>query len=291
MTDWNGEWLIGSRGVYRGRPGAAWRRVGSHEYGISSLIRQPNRLVAGAASGSGLWEWLVPEQVWRQLHDETLTEVLTVAAIEGDPGVVAGAPFGLAVARRDACGAARWTSLSEALRVTERYTNAIMVDPVSPARWLVGSEAGVLIFHSHDGRWERTSLTGTPVRALAFMDGIYRAGTDDRGIWKSCDGLRWDPDGHTPDGGAVYQIVGQGEHLMAATQHGVAVGDGRGRWFRSGPRMLFAALAAHPDEPSLWLAGGTPGGLWYTENNGGTWRQIPGFSHVRAILAPDREQG
>ena len=50
-------WLIGSKGVYHGTIGGSWTRIGAQEYGISSLIREPGRLVAGASWGSGLWEW------------------------------------------------------------------------------------------------------------------------------------------------------------------------------------------------------------------------------------------
>ena len=104
-------WLIGSKGVYHGTIGGSWTRIGAQEYGISSLIREPGRLVAGASWGSGLWEW--PNDAdqgdqgdqagssnrsdladrWKQLHDETLTEIMAIASIEGSPGVVAGSPL------------------------------------------------------------------------------------------------------------------------------------------------------------------------------------------------------
>ena len=292
-------WIIGSKGVYHGTIGGSWTRIGAQEYGISSLIREPDRLVAGASWGSGLWEWPngagqavqagqigqsdeagQPDQAaqitrsdrpdqadrWKQLHDETLTEVMAIASIAGTPGVVAGSPYGIATGRLDDLGAVRWTHHSDTLRVNERFTNAILVHPDKPTAWLIGSEGGVLVAVDSGASWLRTSLSGTAVRALAYIHDHFWAGTDDRGIWRSEDGLCWDSAGHTPD---------------------VAIGDGSGHWVRTGPRHLCAAVRCHPGSMSTWLAGATPGGLWYTEDGGHAWHQIPGFVNVRAIIAPE----
>ena len=283
-------WLIGSKGVYHGTIGGSWTRIGAQEYGISSLIREPDRLVAGASWGSGLWEW--PNDAdqadrWKQLHDETLTEIMAIAPIEGSPGVVAGSPYGIATGRYDDLGAVRWTHHSDALRVNERFTNAILVHPDEPTTWLIGTEGGVLIADDAGASWRRTSISGTAVRALACMRGQFWAGTDDRGIWRSEDGERWDSVGHTADGGAVFELMQAGDDIVAATEHGVAIGDRSGHWVRRGPRHLCAAIRCHPASTSTWLAGATPGGLWYTEDGGHTWHQIPGFVNVRAIIAPE----
>ncbi|MCY3555784.1 MAG: hypothetical protein OXH56_10725 [Gemmatimonadetes bacterium] len=289
-------WLIGSKGVYHGTIGGSWTRIGAQEYGISSLIRELGRLVAGASWGSGLWEWPnnagpagAADQAdrWKQLHDETLTEIMAIASIEGSPGVVAGSPYGIATGRYDDLGAVRWTHHSDALRVNERFTNAILVHPDEPTTWLIGTEGGVLIADDAGAAWRRTSISGTAVRVLACMHGQFWAGTDDRGIWRSADGERWDSAGHTADGGAVFELMRAGDDIVAATEHGVAIGDGSGHWVRRGPRHLCAAVQCHPDSTSTWLAGATPGGLWYTEDGGHGWQQIPGFVNVRAIIAPE----
>lgn len=312
-------WLIGSKGVYHGAIGGSWTRIGAQEYGISSLIREPERLVAGASWGSGLWEWTLEsgepnragqsghadqagstDQVgntrqtdqarqpdrWKQLHDETLTEIMAIASIDGSPGVVAGSPYGIATGRYDEVGVVRWTHHSDVLRVNERFTNAILVHPAEPTTWLIGTEGGVLIAEDRGASWRRTSISGTAVRALAFMHGQFWAGTDDRGIWRSEDGQRWDSAGQAPDGGAVFELTLAGDDIIAATEHGVAVGDGSGHWVRTGPRHLCAAVACHPAATSTWLSGATPGGLWYTEDGGHTWRQVPGFVNVRSVIAP-----
>lgn len=313
-------WLIGSKGVYHGTIGGSWTRIGAQEYGISSLIREPDRLVAGASWGSGLWEWSNgadrpdqagqanrtaetgqaghadqagrpgrPDQTdrWKQLHDETLTEIMAIASINGSPGVVAGSPYGIATGRYDDAGAVRWTHHSDALRVNERFINAILVHPGDSSSWLIGTEGGVLIADDSGASWRRTSISGTAVRALAYIQGRFWAGTDDRGIWRSEDGVRWDSAGHTPDGGAVFDLMLAGDDIVAATEYGAAIGDGSGHWVRTGPRHLCAAMACHPASTSTWLAGATPGGLWYTEDGGQSWQQIPGFVNVRAVIAPE----
>ena len=290
MPNWQEEWLIGSKGVYHGTIGGTWTRVGPSAYGISSLVREEDRLVAGASTGSGLWEWLHSGGYWNQLHDETLTEVLAITSIDGDPGVLAGSPFGISTGQRDENGAVRWAHHSDTLNVNERFTNAVQVDPSDHTRWLIGTEAGVLIAQDGGARWARTSLIGTPVRALTYAHSLFWAGTDDRGVWHSADGLNWTAAGHSKDGGAIYHLAARHDTMVAATEHGVTVGDGKGYWHRTGPRMLSATVAVHPDESDLWMAGATPGGLWSTEDAGHTWRQIEGFVNVRAILPQEGGQ-
>ena len=53
------------------------------------------------------------------------------------------------------------------------------------------------------------------------------------------------------------------------------------------PQMRVSALAAHPEETSHWMAGGSPSGLWSTEDDGLTWQQHAGFNTVEAILPPE----
>ena len=212
---------------------------------------------------------------------------MAIAPIEGSPGVVAGSPYGIATGRYDDLGAVRWTHHSDALRVNERFTNAILVHPDEPKTWFIGTEGGVLIADDSGAAWRRTSISGTAVRALACIHEQFWAGTDDRGIWRSEDGERWDSVGHTADGGAVFELMRAGDDIVAATEHGVAIGDGSGHWVRTGPRHLCAAVRCHPGSTSTWLAGATPSGLWYTEDGGHAWHQIPGFVNVRAIIEPE----
>lgn len=280
-------WLAGSsHGLFCSRDGVAWEQAGAYAYRIPSIVRAGGRVCAG--SGNGLWEVRKAPAPWVQLHDETLTEVLDLAFVPGDPGVVAASAYGVALGVREDAGVVRWRWKSDRLAVNERYANAIAVDPEHPGRWLVGTEAGVLVAEADGARWTHTGLAGCPVRALCRAMDAWWAGTDGRGIWRSPDGLSWRRGGRGLDDGTVFALCETRGRLLAGTLSGVAVGDGQGRWQAVGPRALVAAVAAHPEEPDRWAAGAVPGGLWTTEDGGRSWRHAPQVPpSVEAVLAPE----
>jgi hypothetical protein len=279
------DWLIGTKGgLFQGAPGGQWSRLGGYEYRITSIARRQGRIFVGA--GSGLWE-AVPGSAWIQLHDETLTEVLDIAPIDGDPGLVAASAYGVATAARDELGAARWSFWSDGLRVNERFSNAVLV--MDQTRWLVGTEGGVVLAADGGKRWEHTDLQGCAVRGLCAAHGAYWAGTDERGIWRSEDGLHWEAAGTGLSDGTVFALAAAGDGLVAGTLNGVVWGDGRGHWQSTGPSMLMAAVGVDPADPELWLAGADPGGLWLTRDGGSTWNQQRDMpAAMEAILPPER---
>ncbi|MGY8823529.1 MAG: hypothetical protein ACKVJG_06245 [Candidatus Latescibacterota bacterium] len=277
--------VVQGPGLFTGHPETSqWQRIGQNQATTFRLLRDEKRVIMSA--NHGLYAWQRGGECWQQLHDETLTEILAIAFIAGDPGVVAGCPYGVATAQRDELGAARWTFYSDALSPDERFTNALLVDPNDENRWLAGSEAGLLVYSDHGTRNERSDLFDVPVRALYHARGLFWAGTDSGGIFSSENGLEWKKVGGDIEG-AVYDINTAGEHFVAATSCGLVKGDGQGAWQRLGPRMLFACVAVDGKDPQQWLAGATPGGLWHTEDSGQNWRQLSHFKHVRAILSPE----
>ena len=286
MSDWGSTWLIASHGIWQSTDGADWERTGAFGYPVKAVPRQPHRLVVGAMWG--LFEVLPGNARFTQLHDETLTEILALAPTSGDPGIVAASPYGISWGERGKLGATRWKSRSDPLSINERFTNTLLADPTHPGRFLVGTEAGALVYGEEDDRWERTSLTGAPCRALLHTGGRFWAGSDDRGVWHSADGLSWSQAGNGLETSAVFALATAGpDRLLAGTLEGVWVGDGRGTWRRLGPRTLVSALASHPRDHDLWLAGARPGGLWISEDAGDSWRQNRNFDSVRAILPPE----
>ena len=271
-------------GLYAGSPDDEWVRLGHNQASVFALLRQPGRVLMGA--DHGLWSWDRMKSGWVQYHDETLTEVLSIAALPGEPGVLAGCPYGVARARRDEPGVTRWNFLSEPLSPDERYTNALLVDPNDPGHWVAGTEAGIILYTQDGAQTTRGDLFDSPVRALFYTQDRFWAGTDDRGIFSSQDGLHWVAAGEGVEG-AVYAIASAGTKLVAATPYGLVVGDGAGPWQRCGPRMLFVTVAVDPADPTRWMAGASPGGLWHTQDAGQSWRQIDTYKHVRAVLAPE----
>jgi len=286
-TDWTRSWLLGANGLHRSRDADHWEEAGGHGYPVNDLIRQPRRLVCAALWG--LWEVHGDDSRWIQLHDETLTEVLAIAAATGDPGVVTVSAYGLALGRRVEHGATRWQSRSDGLSLDERFSNAVLAQPNAPGHWLVGSEDGVLVYAEADDRWHRTDLTGRPCRALLHAFGYLWAGTDEAGIWRSKDGFSWKRAGTGLEDGTIFVLCATRDRILAGTLQGVCVGDGGGAWRRLGPRLLVSALAPHPDRDGPWLAGATPGGLWRSDDAGERWRQILGFDTVRVIMPPEAD--
>jgi photosystem II stability/assembly factor-like uncharacterized protein len=276
--------VIQGNGLYAGSPGEEWQRIGQNQATVLALLRRQGQVIMSA--NHGIYSWDRSTERWAQLHDETITEILTIAPLSGDPGVLAGCPYGVATAQRDERGAARWTFYFDHLSPDERYSNALLVDPNDESRWLVGTEAGLIVYSQDGAKTERSDLFETPVRALYYAQNRFWAGSDDRGIFHSADGLSWTEAGTGVDG-AVYALAKVGDQLVAATGCGLVLGDGEATWQRLGPRMLFAAVAVDPQNPQCWLAGASPGGLWQTTDAGQTWRQINHFKHVRAVLAPE----
>ena len=285
-------WLAGSiAGLFWSHDGETWSQVGEYRFRVTSIVRKDARTYIGA--GSGLWEAPGCSGWWTQLHDETLTEVLDLAWVPGDPGLVAASAYGVAVGVRGLSAASqgtpptRWQFHTEGLCPNERFTNAIQVDPQRPRRWLVGTEAGLLVAEQDGRRWVHTSLTGTPVRAICHALGAWWAGTDGSGIWQSQDGLSWKRAGNGLDQATVFALCESKGRLLAGTLDGIVTGDGHGRWIRTGPRALVAAVDVHRQDPSFWMAGAVPGGLWVTRDAGVQWQSAPGLPNViEAISAP-----
>lgn len=287
-SDWTQGWLVGARGLHHSHNGTDWTLAGGRGYPVHDLIRVPGSLYCATMWGVWHVEAALP---WRQLHDETLTEVLGIALNDCDPqveenGLAAVSPYGLAFSEPGEHGATRWHSQEHGLSLNERFSSALLADADAPGQWIVGTEAGVLIWDSASGQWLRTNLTGLPCRALLRARGSLWAGTDGGGVWRSIDGVTWQRAGTGLDNDSVFSLAAAGERILVGTLRGICVGDGDTTWQRSGPSLLISAVAAHPTQGGLWLAGAFPGGLWRSDDSGCGWRQVGDFDSVHRIMAP-----
>ncbi len=272
-------WLVGSNGLYHGAPKKVWQAVGACSFTVNGILQMPTGLVVG--SDTGLWEISEGSQRWVQLHDETMTSILGLAPTSVGIGFVVASAYGVATGELDDLGVPRWSWYSDALAVNERYSNVIVADPNDPLRWVVGTEAGVLVREHGDGKWIHTSLTGRPVRGLCWALGAFWAGADGGGVWRSEDGVSWARAGGGLDETTVYSLACVGDRLLVGLEGGVAVGDGVGRWALQGPKIRARVVAAHGD---MWLAGANPGGLWWSENDGQKWQKSGDFGSVRSLM-------
>jgi hypothetical protein len=271
------EWLVGEMGVWAGRPGGVWRRHGNYPFPVHGLFRGEEGLLVG--TGYGLWEAFPdPARRWVPLHDETLTEVVAVGRDATGAPVVAGS-YGVAVSTADELGLPRWVSLTEDRSPNERFTNALCL--AAPDLWLAGTEAGVLVSIDGGARWERTDLMGSPVRCIDRIADDWWAGTDDRGLWRSHDGHAWRRvDCPSP---AVFSVAAAGDMLLVGGYDGIYRRDAHNVWERSGPRALIRCLVV---DDGTWVAGADPGGVWYSDEEGRSWRRTGPFQRVSVICGP-----
>jgi hypothetical protein len=268
-------WLVGtSSGVYVANDQGTFERMGAYQFRVTALDRSSGRILA--ATGSGMWE--VRQDRWVQRHDETLTEVMDV--IDDGERMIAASAYGVAFGTTDPSGVPHWDWLSNNLHVNQRFTNAVL--RMDDARLLAGTEGGVLIHHATSG-WRTTSLVA-PVRCLLRHGDEYLAGADD-GLWSSDDGQNWRPAGVQV---TVYALTTVQNLVVAGTEQGVLVSSDGRPWCCAGlAGMRVTAVAISPVDAGHWYAGGMPGGLWITRDQGQSWVAVPEIRvEVEAISAP-----
>ena len=111
-AEWADSWLVGARCLHRSADAVTWEEAGGQGLPVNDIVRLSDRVVC--ANNWGLWEVDAAAR-WTQLHDETLTEVLSIASAAGDPGVVAASVYGLTFGERGEHGVTRWQSHSDGL--------------------------------------------------------------------------------------------------------------------------------------------------------------------------------
>jgi hypothetical protein len=276
-------WFLGTgRGIYQSLDGWDWTRVSAYDYGITALVADDQGIFA--ACGSGLWRVLPGNPMWVQLHDETLTEVMDIARVPGDVGVVAASAYGVATGYHTEDGVVRWRWHLDGLPVNARFTNAIVVD--TPVRWVIGTEAGVLVTEDGGDGWQWTNLTGVAVRALYFEKGCWWAGADN-GIWMSDDGMSWQRAGKGLLDVAVFDVAVGEDFVVLGTEDGVWRGDGDLGWEKVGLHGQVRAVGVHLKERNLWVAGCVPGGAWVTKDAGNGWSYMPDLpGGIDVVLPP-----
>jgi hypothetical protein len=290
VAQWNREdWLVAtSRGLWLGRPGHEWRASGpSFQHSLNVLTRCGEGVIGGA--DGGLWLIEKGKSRWRQLHDELVTVVYDVAA----PGpevdsILVATGYGVHRPRGTEQGALRWTNCSEALTSpNQRFSTALLA--MDQDTWLVGTEAGLCVMEGESRHWSSTALIGSAVRALLATEDGFWAGNDAGEIWHSDTGREWQIHSRIAPGESVLALAQAPDHLLAGTSLGVAVNDSDG-WRHIGPPLTIVAVAVDPSQPSVWLAGASPGGLWWSSDSE-NWQQVSGApGAVRHLLAPGANQ-
>ncbi|MCA9215996.1 MAG: exo-alpha-sialidase [Planctomycetales bacterium] len=196
---------------------------------------------------------------------------------------------------------------------TERSSQswkAIVGLPTKLSRIISIATAGANVFVGTDGNgmfvstdkgesWTRnTSLQVKKVRALLFEHGTLYAGTDTDGVFVSDDyGISWhNLMGGLPADAQVFDLaMVKGKLFTALYAKGLyAWQDGGNCWTKSG-NVRPLVLASSRD---TLIAGHNPGGLYWSDNAGVSWRKgtgssVDGVSPLRDLLcdAPVWEAG
>ncbi|MBT4096434.1 MAG: hypothetical protein HOM68_07980 [Gemmatimonadetes bacterium] len=295
MAEWdNGDWLAATQsGLWLGRPGAMWRGSGPYEHSLNSLTRFADGIVAGA--DGGLWLITRGGPRWRQLHDEVLTLVEAVSMTSDElQSLVVATGYGVHLPTVTEQDVLCWSNCSEALSApSARYSTALHL--LDSETWLVGTETGLFVCAEHGHRWSATSIAQVAVRALLSTDEGVWAGTDNGDIWFAADGLAWQHHSRLATAESALNesvlALATNHHgtLLAGTTGGIVVSDGD-RWRSTGPTLPMAAVAVDTRSPSTWVAGASPGGLWWTED-GDAWQQAAEApKSIRHLLPPDQVQ-
>lgn len=247
-------------------------RLGAYQFSIPNLSRTTQRVLA--ATGSGLWE--VRAGMWRQHHDESLTEVMDV--LDEPAGLTAASAYGVATSRTDESGATRWDWCCDGLPVNRRFTNALARR--DDGALIAGTEGGVQL--RLDEQWQLSNLT-EPVRCLRRDGDGWLAGTD-TGLFASDDAETWNPAGIDD---AVFDLCVVGNLVLAGTEQGLRVRRGAS-WADGGLQEMRVGAVQVGDDDTDWVAGGFPGGLWRSRDAGRRWSRVPGLpTTVWSILAPE----
>ena len=85
-----------------------------------------------------------------------------------------------------------------------------------------------------------------------------------------------------------YALASAGSSLLAGTENGLCRSEDGHDWRAAGlSSMRVSAVEADPDDDGKWYAGGSPGGLWMTKDEGKSWLGIPEIGNdVEVISAP-----
>lgn len=232
-----------------------------------------------SACGNGVLRSTDGGATWKITTGWEVTEALKVKADPGNPKVIyAATAYG--IFRSDDHGKT-WVERNRGLAST--FTSEILVDRGNSARLLAATESGVHISANHGERWESAGLEGKGVRTLVqdpARAGIFWAGTEDDGVYRSEDGGKsWHSSNHGAGLITVYGIAVDPKHpdtIYLGTHEGGVYRshDGGKSWRQKNAglkNLIVHALAISPSNPEIVFAGTINGGLYRSADGGESW--------------------
>jgi len=259
--------------------GITWEHRGWREY-----IRTFHTVEAGdgtlwSACGNGALRSTDGGVSWRVTTGWQVTEVLRIAVDPGDPKrVYAATAYGM-IATTD--GGERWEFRRSGL--PRNFTADVCIDRRKGSRLLLAAEAGVYMSDDAGLHWRPTSLKGKGITTIVQDPadaGVFWAGTEDDGIWRSANGgATWSQRNRGLAHRTVYSILidDRNPRLMFAGTYGGGVyrSTDRGKnWQRCSNGLANTdvhSLALVHGSPALLFAGTLNGGLFQSSDTASTW--------------------
>ena len=216
--------------------GRSWLHKGWREYIRMFYTEAGGDGTLWSACGNGVLRSTDRGSSWRITTGWEVTEVLKLAVDPRRPSRVAAATAYGPVLTTDS--GERWTFIREGL--PGRFTSDISIDPAT-GTLLVATERGIFRRAAGDSLWHPTSLTGKDIRVLTrhpSRPGVYLAGTEDDGVWRST------------DGGVTWNATHAGLH-----------------------HPTVYAIAFAPGSRGTIYLGTHGGGVYRSDDDGETWKQ------------------
>jgi photosystem II stability/assembly factor-like uncharacterized protein len=259
--------------------GVTWQHRGWREYIRTFYTEAGPDGTLWSGCGNGVLRSTDNGTSWRVTTGWNVTEVLKVKA---DPSnsrrVYAATAYGL-IASTDRGETWRYRMRG----VTRHFTSDVCIDRTNAKNLLLATELGVFRSTSAGERWVPTGLSATDTRTIVqdpANPGVFWAGTEDQGVWKSMDGGKtWKMSNAGLGHLTVYAIaIEQGGERLYIGTHGGGVyrsSDHGATWQQSSRGMEVLdvhTLSLHPQHPGIVLAGTLNGGLYQSTDHGDSWR-------------------
>jgi photosystem II stability/assembly factor-like uncharacterized protein len=190
-------------------------------------------------------------------------------------------------------GGIKWQPANEGLGNV--FVNCLLADPKRKGRLFAGTENGLYQSLSGGRNWQLSALSGVPVRALLYTpdsSGIFWAGTERRGLYKSMDGGRtFVPVSIGQDSVTIYALAGGGANapiFAGAHRRGIFFAPAAGQSWRHlpGSEKLGSVLCVLPMEDHKTIYAGTHDrGVVISYDAGETWKEFGLIgAHVRQLI-------
>jgi len=259
--------------------GVTWQHRGWREYIRTFYTEAGPDGTLWSGCGNGVLRSTDNGTSWRVTTGWNVTEVLKVKA---DPSnsrrVYAATAYGL-IASTDRGETWRYRMRG----VTRHFTSDVCIDRTDAENLLLATELGVFRSTSAGERWVPTGLSATDTRTIVqdpANPGVFWAGTEDQGVWKSMDGGKtWKMSNAGLGHLTVYAIaIDQGGERLYIGTHGGGVyrsSDHGATWQQTSRGMDVLdvhTLTLHPLHPGIIFAGTLNGGLYESTDHGDSWR-------------------